>query len=256
MPSLQPLSGQYEPGQAFTIISSAAILSTGLSPGAPVPCPVNNPVGKRIFYNEPREPNGGTWSFRTDFARACSTAFAGLALRSNVAHSLTTASQNFGIGGWQLPVSSFAGRMGQPSGQAMLAAEMIGTGDVRVSPLGMALAAAVVDSGKWHAPSLVTDPGLAESSSAPRGTTSATVLTELRALMRDAAKSPANAVADVGDVYAQAGSGRYGSGHLWINWFVGYRGGIAFAVVQLGKSPSTSVSSLAGNFLQGIKAGT
>jgi cell division protein FtsI/penicillin-binding protein 2 len=256
MPSLQPLSGQYEPGQAFTIISSAAILSTGLSPGAPVPCPVNNPVGKRIFYNEPREPNGGTWSFRTDFARACSTAFAGLALRSSVAHSLTTASQGFGIGGWQLPVSSFAGRMGPPSGQAMLAAEMIGTGDVRISPLGMALAASVVDSGKWHAPSLVTGPGLGESSSAPRGTTSAKVMTELRALMRDAAKSPANAVADVGDVYAQVGSGRYGSGHLWINWFVGYRGGIAFAVVQLGKSPSTSVSSLAGNFLQGLKAGS
>jgi cell division protein FtsI/penicillin-binding protein 2 len=257
LPSLQPLSGQYEPGQAFTIVSSAAILSAGLSPGAPVPCPVNSPVGKRIFYNEPREPNGGTWSFRTDFARACSTAFAGLALlRQDVAHSLTAASHDFGIGGWQLPVSSFAGRMGPPSGQAMLAAEMIGTGDVRVSPLGMALAASVVDSGKWHAPSLVTNPDVTESSSASRGTISAKVLTELRALMRDAAKSPANAVADVGDVYAQTGSGRYDSGHLWINWFVGYRGGIAFAVVQLGKSPSTSVSSLAGNFLQGIKAGS
>lgn len=256
MPTLQPLSGQYEPGQSFTIISSAAILSTGLSPDAPVPCQANNPVGKRIFYNEPREPNGARWSFRTDFARACSTAFAGLALRQGVAHSLTTASQNFGIGGWQLPVSSyFSGRIGQPPGQAMLAAEMIGTGDVRVSPLGMALAASVVDSGKWRGPSLVTDPGLAEPSSAPRGTTSANVLTQLRTLMRDAARAPANAVADVGgDVYAQTGSGRYG--HLWINWFVGYRGSVAFAAVQLGKTPSTAVSSLAGNFLQGIQAGS
>jgi cell division protein FtsI/penicillin-binding protein 2 len=138
----------------------------------------------------------------------------------------------------------------------MLAAELIGTGDVRVSPLGMALAASVVDSGEWHAPSLVTVPDLAEPTSAPRGTTSAKVLTELRALMRDAAKSPANAAADVGDVHAQAGSGRYSSDHLWINWYVGYRGGIAFAVVQLSKSPSTSVSSLAGNFLQGINAGS
>jgi len=258
MPSLQPLSGQYEPGQAFTIVSSAAILSTGLSPDAPVPCPTNNPVGKRVFYNEPREPAGETWSFRTDFARGCSTAFAGLALLPNVADSLTTASQDFGIGGWQLPLSSyFPGRIGQLSGQATLAAELIGTGDVRVSPLGMALAASVVDSGKWHAPSLVTNSDLAEPSPAPRGTTSAKVLTELRALMRDAAKSPANAVADVGgDVYAQAGSGRYGSDHLWINWFVGYRGGIAFAVVELGKAPSTSVSSLAGSFLQGIQVGS
>jgi cell division protein FtsI/penicillin-binding protein 2 len=257
MPSLQPLSGQYEPGQAFTIVSSAALLSTGLSPGSPDPCPVNNPVGKRVFYNEPREPNGATWHFRTDFARGCSTAFAGGALLPNAAASLTTASQNFGIGGWQLPLSAFSGRIGKPSGQAMLAGEMIGTGDVRVSPLGMALAASVVDSGKWHAPSLVTDPDLAEPSSAPRATTSAKVLTELRALMRDAAKSPANAAADIGgDVYAQAGSARYGSDHLWINWFVGYRGGIAFAVVELGKSPSASVSSLAGSFLQGIQPGS
>jgi cell division protein FtsI/penicillin-binding protein 2 len=258
MPSLQPLSGQYEPGQAFTIVSSAALLSTGLSPDAPAPCPTNNPVGKRIFYNEPREPNGETWSFRTDFARGCSTAFAALALLPNVAHSLTTASQDFGIGGWQLPLSSyFPGRIGQLSGQATLAAELIGTGDVRVSPLGMALAASVVDSGKWHAPSLVTNSDLAEPSPAPRGTTSAKVLTELRALMRDAAKSRGNAAADIGgDVYAQAGSGRYGSDHLWINWFVGYRGGIAFAAVELGKAPSTSVSSLAGSFLQGIQVGS
>jgi cell division protein FtsI/penicillin-binding protein 2 len=258
MPGLQPLSGQYEPGQAFTIVSSAAVLSAGLSPDAPVPCQANSPVGKRIFYNEPREPAGYTWSFRTDFARGCSTAFAGLALfRPNVAQSLTTASKNFGIGGWQLPVSSFSGGIGQPSGQATLAADMIGTGDVRVSPLGMALAASVVESGKWHAPSLVTDVDLAEPSSAPRGTTSAKVLTELRALMRDAAKSPANAAADIGgDVYAQAGSARYGSDQLWLNWFVGYQGDVAFAVVELGKSASTSVSSLAGSFLQGVQAGS
>ena len=43
---------------------------------------------------------------------------------------------------------------------------MIGTGDVLVSPLGMALAASVVDSGSWHAPSLVT--GMADPSSAAR----------------------------------------------------------------------------------------
>jgi len=258
MPSLQPLSGQYQPGQAFTIISSAALLSTGLSPGAPIPCPTSNSVGGRTFHNEPPEPNLGPPSFRTDFAHACSTAFAGgLALGLNAA-DLTKTSQDFGIGGWQLPVSDyFSGRIGQPSGKGMLAADMIGTGDVRVSPLGMALAASVVESGKWHDPSLVTGPGLAGTSSASRGTTSPKVLTELQALMRAAAKSSSNAVADVGGkVYAQAGSARYGSAHLWINWFVGYRGTIAFAIVELGKSPSASVASLAGSFLQDIQAGS
>lgn len=258
MPGLEPLSGRYQPGQAFTIISTAALLSTGLSPGAPIPCPSSNLVGGRTFYNEPPEPNSSPSSFRTDFAHACSTAIAGgLALGLNAADLIKT-SQDFGIGGWQLPVSDyFAGRIGQPSGKGMQAADMIGSGDVRVSPLGMALAASVVASGKWHAPSLVTGPGLAGSSSAPRGTISPKVLTELRALMRDAAKSSSNAAADVGgDVCAQAGSARYGSAHLWINWFVGYRGTIAFAAVELGKSPSTSVASLAGSFLQDIQAGS
>lgn len=258
MPSLQPLSGQYQPGQAFTIISTAALVPTGLSPSDPIPCPSSNLVGGRIFHNEPPAPNPSPPSFRADFANACSTAIAGgLALGLNAADLMKT-SQDFGIGGWQLPVSDyFAGRIRQPSGKGMLAADMIGIGDVRVSPLGMALAASVVDSGKWHDPSLVTNPGLAGSSSEPRRAISPKVLTELRSLMRDAARSPSNSVADVGgDVYAQAGSARYGSAHLWINWFVGYRGKIAFAVVGLGKSPSASVASLAGSFLQNIQAGS
>lgn len=257
MPGLQPLSGQYQPGQAFTIISSAAILSTGLPPGAPLPCRSVNSVGGRSFRNQPPEPDLGIPTFQTDFAHACSTAFAGLALRLP-AEDLTKASEDFGVGGWQLPVSNyFPGRIGQSSGTAMLAANMIGIGDVRVSPLGMALAASLVDSGEWHAPSLVTGTGLADSSSAPRGTTSPKVLTELRSLMRAAAKSSSNAAADIGgEVYAQAGSARYGSGHLWINWFVGYRGSIAFTVVELAKSPSPAVSSLAGSFLQDIQTGS
>jgi cell division protein FtsI/penicillin-binding protein 2 len=258
MPSLQPLSGRYQPGQTFTIISTAALVPTGLSPSDPIPCPSSNQVDRRIFHNEPPAPNPSPASFRADFANACSTAIAGgLALGLNAADLVKT-SQDFGIGGWQLPVSDyFAGRIGQPSGKGMLAADMIGTGDVRVSPLGMALAASVVDSGKWHDPSLVTDPGLASSSSAPRGEISPKVLTVLRSLMRDAAKAPSNAVADVGgDVYAQAGSARYGSAQLWINWFVGYRGTIAFAVVELGTSASASTASLAGSFLQDIQAGS
>ena len=256
MPSLQPLSGEYQPGQAFTIVSSAAILSTGLSPDAPVPCHPSNSVGGQTFRNEPPVPNLGSSSFRTDFARGCSTAFAGgLALGLDAA-DLTNASADFGIGGWQLPVSNyFSGRIGQPASKGALAADMIGTGAVRASPLGMALAASVVASGKWHAPSLVTDPSLAVSPSV-RGTISAKVLAELRALMRGAATSSSNAAADVGgNVYGQAGSARYNS-RLWINWFVGYRDGIAFAVVELGTSPSHSASSLTGSFLQDFQAGS
>ncbi len=83
------------------------------------------------------------------------------------------------------------------------------------------------------------------------------MLTELRALMSQAASTGSNAVADIGgSVYGQMGSSAYPSGHLRLNWFVGYQGNVAFAVVELGKSSSASASALAGSFLQNIQAGS
>ncbi len=61
-------------------------------------------------------------------------------------------------GSFRAADSSFAGQIGQPANSGALADDVIGAGGVRVSPLGMALAAAVVDSGHWHAPSLVSRP--------------------------------------------------------------------------------------------------
>jgi cell division protein FtsI/penicillin-binding protein 2 len=256
MPRLSPLAGAYEPGQAFTIISTAAILSARpLPPSAVVPCPETNPVNGTSFRNNPvLHKLGANSSFGTDFAHGCSTAFAGLA-QSLTASDLPSTSQAFGIGGWQLPgTGSFAGQIGQPQNSGVLAEDVIGDGDVRVSPLGMALAASVVDSGTWRAPSLVT--GMTDSSAKARTATSAQVLAELRSLMRNAASTGSNAVADVGrDVYGQAGSAPYGARNLWLNWFVGYQHDVAFAVVQLSRSAPMSAAALAGRFLQDIQPG-
>lgn len=258
MPSLSPLAGAYKPGQAFTIISSAAILSAGplKSLDAPIPCNRSSSVDGMTFRNDPPVSGlGPNPSFRADFAHACSTAFAGTLADLLSAHDLTKASQEFGIGGWNLSVAkSFSGQIGQPVNPGAIAEDMIGAGGVRVSPLGMALAAAVVDSGAWHAPSLVA--GLTNGSTTPRTAASRRVLAELRSLMRTAASTGPNKVADVGrDVYGQAGDAPYGSGHLRLNWFVGYRDGVAFAVVDLSKSAATSAAPLAGNFLQDIQSG-
>ena len=259
MPALKPLAGRYSPGQAFTIVSSAAILSDGrLSLSDPVPCPGTNRVDGRVFANDPPVLHlGNSPSFRTDFAHACATAFAGGLSLSLSVSDLAKAADEFGIGGWQLPVSSyFAGQIGQPVGEGSLAAVTIGTGGVQVSPLDMALAASVVDSGRWHAPSLVT--GLADPSSTTRAVESPQVLGALRLLMRDAMTTPSNKVANVGgNVYGQVGNAPFNSGHqLRISWFVGYQGNIAFAVVELGKSSSVSAAPLAGSFLRNIPAGS
>ncbi|MBO0822601.1 MAG: hypothetical protein J2P27_01930 [Actinobacteria bacterium] len=257
MPSLDPLAGQYEPGQAFTIVSSAALLSTGrLSPSDPVPCPVSNSVDGTVFTNVPPEPNlGSTPSFQADFSHACATAFAGGLSLSISGSDLAKASGAFGVGGWALPASSaFAGQIAGASGEGALAAEMIGTGGVRVSPLGMALAAGVVQSGHFHAPTLVT--GMTDLASARRSVESDQVLAALRGLMQSAMHTPPNRVANVGGtVFGQAGSAPFGSGKLRSNWLVGYQGDVAFAVVQLSNSavsPAASAAPLTASFLQKI----
>jgi len=257
LPALSPLDGQYEPGQAFTIISSAAVLAGGMSTSAQIPCHGSNPIDGRNFANDPPVQGlGSTPSFRADFTHGCSSAFAGLAL-STSASELTQASQEFGINdGWSLPVSdSYAGQLGQTSGEAQLAAALIGIGGVRVSPLGMALAAAVVDSGRWHAPSLVA--GLGDPSTSPPAAASAAVLAELRGLMRSSATTTSNSVADVGGkVYGQAGNAPFSGKRMRISWFVGYEGGIAFAVAELSRSAATTAAPLVGSFLQNVRAGS
>jgi cell division protein FtsI/penicillin-binding protein 2 len=261
LPALDPLSGQYEPGQAFTIISSAALLSTGhLAPSDLVPCPSSNSVDGTTFTNDPPVQGlGSAPSFQTDFSNACSTAFAGGLSLSLSANDLTKAGDAFGIGGWQLPVGgAFAGDIGQPTDEELLAADSIGTGDVRVSPLDMALAAGVVQSGQWHAPSLVS--GATDPSSAGRSLESDEVLTALRGLMQSAMQTPENQIANVGgDVFGQAGSAPFGSANLRSDWFVGYQGDIAFAVVQLSNpatAPNASAAALTASFLQQLRAGS
>jgi cell division protein FtsI/penicillin-binding protein 2 len=261
LPALNPLTGQYQPGQAFTIISSAALLSTGhLTPDDPVPCPSSNSVDGTVFTNDPPEPNlGNTPSFQEDFSHACATAFAGGLSLSLSSADLTKATEAFGIGGWQLPVTgAYAGAVGQPAGEEMLAADMIGGGDVRVSPLAMALAAAVVQSGRWHSPSLVTS--AADPSTTPRAVESDQVLTQLRGLMQAAVATPGNQAANVGgNVFGQTGSAPFGAGDLRSNWFVGYQGDIAFAVVELSNpaaTPNGSAVPLTASFLQNLRAGT
>jgi cell division protein FtsI/penicillin-binding protein 2 len=258
MPELQPVSGKYLPGQAFTIVSSAAILRySSVTPASTVSCSQTNDVG-RSFSNDPPEHGlGDSPSFQKDFAYACSTAFVTLSLELN-ANDLAKMAASFGVGGWQLPplTDFYAGTIGQPSGEAGIAADTIGDGDVRMSPLGMALAAAVVDSGQWHAPSLVR--GVADPSNAAEGKMSAQVRGYLQGLMHDAVTAGAGRAANVGDdVFGQVGNAPFGTHQMRISWFVGYQGsGIAFAVVELGKSANNSAAALTGTFLRDIRTGT
>jgi cell division protein FtsI/penicillin-binding protein 2 len=251
--AVQPLDGRYPPGQAFTIVSGAALLNTGLDVNAPIPCGPSNPVGGQNFTNDPPEPALRP-SFRADFANACGTAFAGLSLQLS-AKKLQSAASGFGLDKpWQLPVDAFAGTMQSPTDQAELAEDSIGEGSVQVSPLDMAIAAAVVESGTWRPPMLVTsppDPGLTPT--VPFGTQ---VVSDLRTLMRSTVTDGAGQAANVGgaSVYGQVGSAPLGSGGLRAAWFVGFQGNVAFAVLELTRSARVSAAPLAGEFLRDLRA--
>jgi cell division protein FtsI/penicillin-binding protein 2 len=256
LPGVSPLAGQYAPGQAFTIISTAALLQeTGFDAAKPVPCRAENSVGGRRFANHPAETGlGAQPPFSVDFAHACGTAFAGLSLRLN-SSDLATAAQAFGIGaGWKLQVDSDSGTIGSPQGFGEIAAASVGSGSVRVSPLDMALAAGLVQSGTWHAPLLVTSPP--DPTLSPRRPFSSEIMTSLRKLMRATVRNGAGQAANVGHgpVYGQVGSSALGAGGKGLRsaWFVGYQGKVAFAVVEFTKSVNVSAAPLAGAFLRGI----
>jgi cell division protein FtsI/penicillin-binding protein 2 len=262
MPALDPLAGQYQPGQAFTIVSAAAILASGhASPGSPEQCMSSYPVNGVPFTNIPAEPAGlaaTSTTVRKDFAVGCSTAFASLSQLLSPG-DMTYAAAEFGIGApWHLPLpqmSYYSGTVGQPGGPDEIAADAIGRGEVRVSPLSMALAAGVAASGRWHAPSLVTTGS--DQSVTAKVAMSAQVRLELQGLMREAVAHGSAAAADNShSVYGQAGSARFAKHGPWISWFVGYQGNIAFAVAELVPSPSDSVAALAGSFLRNIQSGS
>jgi cell division protein FtsI/penicillin-binding protein 2 len=251
VPRVDPLGGHYQPGQAFTIVSTAALLSSGLQVNSPIPCTSSNQVGGQTFINVPPEPALGTQPpFSTDFAQACGTAFTGLSRRID-AGQLAASAATFGLGAsWRLPLTAFPGSVRVSGGDAGLAAGTIGQGGVLVSPLAMALVAAGVDSGVQRPPTLITEP--ADPSLAPKALSRAQTMSSLRALMRSAVHSGAAHQADLAGkpVYGQVGTAPAAPGsRLWASWFVGYRGDVAFAVLVLSKSPSTSAVPLGAAFL-------
>jgi cell division protein FtsI/penicillin-binding protein 2 len=254
-PEVSPLDGQYQPGQAFTIVSAAALLAaTPVTEQTRLKCYPQNPVGGQPFSNVPRGPKLGSPTFAEVFAHACTTEFAVLSLRLN-AGELTSTARQFGIGGvpWKLPIPAVAGQMTNPgSSQGELASDMTGAGSVAVSPLDMALIAGAVQSGVWQAPRIVS--GQAQQSA--RLKLNAQVLTQLRGLMRlTVTAGAAKAAYRRGSpLYGQVGSAPLPGHHgLRAIWFVGYRGKVAFTVLVFAKSTAfTPAVQIASQFAAGL----
>jgi cell division protein FtsI/penicillin-binding protein 2 len=244
-----PLNARLAPGMAFSIVSAAALLgSSGISGNQPMPCQSVANVGGQTFTYQPGS-RATSATFAADFAAGCGTAFATMSQKLT-ARQLTAVERSFGIGAaWNLRVPAFSGSAAAASGAAGVAAQATGTGGVLMSPLGMAMVAAEVDAGTGRTPVLVTsDPPATWQ--APLSTSQ---LGQLRQLMRQAVQSGSAHGANVSGqpVYGQAGVVQTAA-HAYLSWFVGYRGGMAVAVVETGTTPAQAAAALAGTFLSHI----
>jgi cell division protein FtsI/penicillin-binding protein 2 len=245
LPKGGTLSARVEPGMAFSIVSAAALLSTGIDPSHPLPCEPVADVGGETFTYQPAPP--GTATLATDFAQGCGTAFANMS-RTLTAQQLTGMERGFGIGAaWKLPLpeSTFSGAAPAVSGEAQVAAQATGTGGVLMSPLGMATVAAEVAAGTGHSPVLIPT----ETAATWQAPLTATQLSQLRQLMRLAVTSGSAHAADIpgAPVFGQAGVVQSGP-HSYVSWFVGYRGSLAVAVLETGTTASQAAAALAGKF--------
>jgi hypothetical protein len=241
------LNARIRPGIAFTIVSAAALLRGGLPVDSPLPCQDVANVGGQTFTYSPGQSASAT--FASDFAVGCGTAFATVSLRLTPA-DLAAAEKAFGLGlPWDLKVQAFPGQAATASGEAGLAAQAIGASGVQVSPLTMAMIAAEVDSGIGHDPALLAD----DPPSAWQAPLSADQLSALRGLMHKAVQSgPARAANLSGTpVHGQAGVVQTGP-KAWLSWFVGYRGGLAFAVLETGRTQGQAAASLGAAFLSAV----
>ena len=246
LPPGGPLNARIAPGMAFSIVSAAAMVGAGAQPNTPLPCLNSEAVGGQTFTYTGQKPSA---TFASDFANGCGTAFASMSTKLTPAQ-LAAVEKSFGIGAnWDLQLRAFSGSAQSASAGASLAAQAIGTSGVLMSPLGMALVAAEVDAGVGHAPALIASDPAAQWQAPLSGGQ----LGELRQLMRGAVTSGSARAANLPgkSVYGQAGVVQTGK-HAWLSWFVGYRSGVAVAVLQTGATPQQAAASLAGSFLSSV----
>ncbi|OXM56709.1 penicillin-binding protein [Amycolatopsis thailandensis] len=245
------LNGLYSPGSAFKIATATAALQQGgVSADSQVACPGSEQIGTRTLKNE-NAFDLGTVSLKTAFAASCNTTFGRLAGQLP-ADGLAKAATQLGLNAdFEIPgLATETGKV-EPSSSGDEKVEAgIGQGKVQVSPLGAALMAATVATGKPVVPKLWQ--GLETKVNAGYQAPPAGVLNQVRVMMREVCTTgTAKALKSSGAVFGKTGTAQFGSGADANGWFVGYRGDVAFAVMLEGSNDSKPAVQLAAKFLAG-----
>lgn len=243
------MTAEYHPGAAFSVVSGAAMLASGVSPEDTAVCDPEGSFGSHTITNVSGEQLWGEATLQQNFANACSAGLA--AFGENLdGEALADTAATFGIGTeWELPVDAFSGSMETPGDAGDTAAAVAGETGVTVSPLSMALAAGAVADGTWRSPVLVSsdevDQVMAEDTDLEEAGLDADELEQLRELMRTTVTSGRAAAAGVGTVpvHAQVATVPQtvdGEDRI-VQWFAGFQGHVAFATAVEVDAPYESL---------------
>jgi hypothetical protein len=248
--------GQYAPGSTFKVVSSLALLRSGLDPGSTVRCSPDVVVDGKRFTNYDDYPPGGIGeiTLRAALANSCNTAFINTRQRIRGA-TLQEAAGALGLGtDFDLGFPAYFGQVPDPETETEAAADLIGQGRVLASPLTMAAVAASVRAGRTVVPHLLEDTAPAADPAVPLTRGEATALRQMmRAVVEEGSGRFLSGLP--GDVGAKTGTAEYGEpggdGSLPTHaWMVATQGDLAVAVfVETGESGSRTAGPLLAQFL-------
>ncbi|MFE7172084.1 penicillin-binding transpeptidase domain-containing protein [Streptomyces sp. NPDC057616] len=227
--------GKLAPGSTMKILSAATLIDNGItSMNGPAPCPNEAVWQSQTFHNLKNMPPNEKATLADSFARSCNTAFVKYADEVKV-DSLTKEAENrFGLGqdNWKTGIPSFDGSV-PASGGPDTAANMIGQGQVQMSPLNMASVTATAMTGRFRQP-IVVSPKLDDREIATAQGLSASTVAQLRSMMNRTATSgtAAGVMAGLsGSVGAKTGSAEVDGQSKSNSWFTGYRNDVAAAAM-------------------------
>ncbi|MEW2403367.1 penicillin-binding transpeptidase domain-containing protein [Streptomyces sp. NPDC046862] len=227
--------GELAPGSTMKIVSAATLIDDGITTATgPAPCPATATWQSQTFKNlDGMTPNDSA-TLSESFARSCNTAFVKYADEVKVDSLTKEAQERFGLGrdNWKVGVQSFDGAV-PASGGPNTAANMLGQGDVQMSPLNMASVTATAMTGTFRQPVIVPQRLDGRQLATAQGLKASTVQ-QLRQMMNRTATSgtAANAMSGLsGSIGAKTGSAEVDGQAKSNSWFTGYRNDVAAAAV-------------------------
>jgi hypothetical protein len=242
--------GQAAPGSTFKIVTSLALLRSGLTPGSTVRCTPGVVVDGRRFTNYSDYPAAdlGPIPLRRAIASSCNTALIAEGGRID-GTDLYDAAATLGLGiDHDLGFPAYFGSVPQPETDTEAAASLIGQGRVLASPMAMAAVVASVQEGATVVPTLVegyTDDPPEGAAPLTKGEAEA-----LRSMLREVVVSGSGrGLADVPGpaVLAKTGTAEFErDGEVLTHaWMVAAQGDLAVAAyVEVGESGSRTAGPL------------